>query len=571
MEPSTGSGVLEALAGEYWETFLETHPLFATDVGDPRFDDCLPDPTPEGMAACAARFRSLLARVDEVDAADLRPDDRVTLSALRESIASDVAELGTGLLTWNVNPLDGIPADLLTLPSYQRLETPEDGARMVRRWQAMGPYTDAYAATLVRSLADGRVACQAPTARTVSVLETILARSSMEWPLLEPLAAEAIQGWTTAEREQFAAALAEAVEAEVRPAFERLHRTLVEDILPVTRTEDSPGVCAVPGGSDDYRNLIRMHTSLEIEPAALHDMGMREIERIDGELTELAASALGIPTLGDALRALRDDPRLYFATSEEVFAKAASSLARAEQAAPAWFGRLPRARCEIVPMAEHEEAHSGAAYYRPPAMDGSREGQYTLNTSRPQERPRYEAEALAYHEAIPGHHFQIALAMELEHLPLFRRNLGPTAYFEGWGLYAERLAGEMGLYTGDLDRIGQLSFDSWRAARLVVDTGLHAMGWPRRKAVEFMLRHTALSPSSIDDEVDRYIVLPGQALAYKTGQLELLRLRDEARATMGAAFDVRAFHDTVLGGGALPLPTLRTVVAEWAARRLAPA
>jgi len=252
-------------------------------------------------------------------------------------------------------------------------------------------------------------------------------------------------------------------------------------------------------------------------------------------------------------------------------AAAASSLARAQEAAPDWFGRLPLAPCEIVAMAEHEEPHAGAAYYRVPANDGSRPGQYVLNTSAPARRPRYELEALTYHESIPGHHLQIALGQELDHLPLFRRNLGPTSYFEGWGLYAERLADEMGLYTGDLDRIGQLSFDAWRAGRLVVDTGIHALGWSRSKAVEFMVRHTALAPSSIADEVDRYIVTPGQALAYKTGQLELLHLRDEARATMGAGFDIRAFHDVVLAGGALPLPTLRTVVAEWASRRLAPA
>jgi uncharacterized protein (DUF885 family) len=307
-----------------------------------------------------------------------------------------------------------------------------------------------------------------------------------------------------------------------------------------------------------------------VSAATLHETGLREVARVDEQLRDLACGTLGVRELEAALAALRGDPALHFSTSEEVFAKAASSLARAREAAPDWFGRLPLAQCDIVPMAELEEAHAGAAYYRIPANDGSRPGQYVLNTSAPQHRPRYELEALTYHEAIPGHHLQIALGQELDELPLFRRNLGPTAYFEGWGLYAERLADEMGLYSSDLDRIGQLSFDAWRAGRLVVDTGIHAMGWSRSEAIDFMLRHTALAPQSIVDEVDRYIVTPGQALAYKTGQLELLRLRDDTRATMGAAFDLRAFHDTVLAGGALPLPTLRTVVAEWASRHLAP-
>ena len=218
-------------------------------------------------------------------------------------------------------------------------------------------------------------------------------------------------------------------------------------------------------------------------------------------------------------------------------------------------------------MGPHEEVHSTIAYYRQPAPDGSRPGQYYLNTSSPRTKPRYEAEALAYHESIPGHHLQIAIGQELPHLPEFRRHLGPTAFFEGWGLYAERLADEMGLYTGDLDRIGVLSFDAWRAARLVVDTGMHALGWPRDRAIAFMHAHTALAPDNIANEIDRYIALPGQALAYKTGQLEMLRLRTEARAALGAGFDIRDFHDTLLGSGALALPALRGIVSAWVEHR----
>ena len=242
----------------------------------------------------------------------------------------------------------------------------------------------------------------------------------------------------------------------------------------------------------------------------------------------------------------------------------AASLERAREVVPQWFGRLPLASCVILEMPSHEEDHVGAAYYRPSAEDGSRPGQYVVNTSNPQDRPRYEAEALAYHEAVPGHHLQGALGQELRGLPDFRRHLGPTAYFEGWGLYAERLADEMGLYSGDLDRLGMLSFDAWRAARLVVDTGIHAMGWSRQQAIDYMLAHTALAPRAVADEVDRYIALPGQALAYKTGQLELLRIREEAQRRMGAAFDIRGFHDAILSDGALPLPTLAEVVYAWA-------
>jgi uncharacterized protein (DUF885 family) len=214
-------------------------------------------------------------------------------------------------------------------------------------------------------------------------------------------------------------------------------------------------------------------------------------------------------------------------------------------------------------MADHEARHSTIAYYREPASDGSRPGRYYINTTEPTTRPRYEAETLAFHEAMPGHHLQIALAQELDGLPAFRRHAGPTAFIEGWGLYSERLSEEMGLLSGELDRFGVLSFDAWRACRLVVDTGLHAKGWSRGQAIAFMVDHTALAENNIVNEVDRYLAGPGQALAYKLGQLEFVRLRDGAHDALDEAFDIRAFHDAVLGEGAVGLPTLRGIVESW--------
>ena len=559
---------LARLAAEYWDTFLETHPLFATAVGDARFDDRLSDPTPEGIAAARARFAALGDRAAALDPDRLAGEDAVTLSALRETIASDIAELDTGILEWNVDPLDGVPAELLQVPDYQRLETPADGRNMVARWRAMAVYADRHLATLRRSLADGRVACRAPGDRTVAILEELLDGPVADWPFLAPLAElDGLTGWTTAERERFATDLRAAVDDGIRPALERLHDALVTEILPASRSQEHPGMCHVEGGPAGYRRLIRVHTSLDLDAEALHRTGLDEIARIDAEIADLAGRTIGAASLEAALASLRADQSLYFATGDEVYERAATSLARAVEAIPSWFGRLPQARCEVVRMAPFESEHSTIAYYRQPAVDGSRPGQFFINTSRPETRPRYEAEALAYHEAVPGHHLQIAIGQELPHLPLFRRHLGPTAFFEGWGLYTERLSDEMGLYTGDLDRIGVLSFDAWRAARLVVDTGMHALGWSRDRAIRFMLDHSALAPNNVANEVDRYIVLPGQALAYKTGQLELLRLRAEARERLGAAFDIRGFHDAVLGSGALALPTLRGVVEAWAVER----
>jgi uncharacterized protein (DUF885 family) len=294
---------------------------------------------------------------------------------------------------------------------------------------------------------------------------------------------------------------------------------------------------------------------------------MREIERTDRDLVELGGRVLGTTDLATVQAALRSDPALHFSTSDEIFAAAVATLERARQALPAAFGRLPRATCVVMEIPPHEARHTTIAYYVWPATDGSRPGRYYVNTSDPLSRPRYDAETLAYHESVPGHHLQIAIAQELEQLPAFRRMLGPTAYSEGWALYAEVVAQEMGLLTGDLDRLGRISSQAWRAARLVVDTGMHAFGWTRQQAIDFLSEHTALAGNNIVNEVDRYIVWPGQALAYLTGQQEILRLRHEARVAVGDRFELRSFHDAILGAGAVSLGTLSELVARYVAER----
>ncbi len=254
---------------------------------------------------------------------------------------------------------------------------------------------------------------------------------------------------------------------------------------------------------------------------------------------------------------------MFFATRDEVANKAEQALHRAEAAVPRYFRLLPRTPCVVKRMEPHEEKFSTLAYYRQPSIDGSRPGTYWINTSEPTTRTRYEAEALAFHEAVPGHHTQIAIQQELEGIAEFRKHTGSTAYVEGWALYTERLADEIGLYEGDLDRLGMFSFEAWRACRLVVDTGIHALGWSRDRALAYMKANTLLAENNIANEVDRYIVWPGQALAYKLGQLEILALRAAAKEKLGARFDLKDFHDRVLEAGAVALPILRERVEEW--------
>jgi uncharacterized protein (DUF885 family) len=257
---------------------------------------------------------------------------------------------------------------------------------------------------------------------------------------------------------------------------------------------------------------------------------------------------------------------MHFKTAAEVEAKAREALARAQAAVPRWFGIQPQMPCEVHVMGMNEAPYSTVAYYRPGSADGKRPGAYMINTYLPETRPRYEAEALAFHESVPGHHLQIAIAQELKGVPEFRKHQGVTAYVEGWALYTEHLADEMGLYSSDVDRLGMLSFDAWRACRLVVDTGIHAMGWSRQQAIDYMTENSCLAENNIANEVDRYITWPGQAVAYKIGQREILSLRDEAKQKLGDRFDIKAFHDAVLSNGAVALPVLREEVEAYIAQ-----
>ncbi|MBI4161850.1 MAG: DUF885 domain-containing protein [Acidobacteria bacterium] len=564
--PTPGDPTLDSLGRRFWAEHLSTHPVEATALGVRRFDDRLEDISPAGLARRRAARERLLRRVRGVPEAGLSPADRITRDALIQQVESDLARLDCRLEEWVIDPLEGPQIEFLNLESFQPVRTPAEGRAMVRRWRAMGPYLDAHAANLRRGLEAGRVAVRAAVERVVQEVRSTIARPDPEWPLLNPLRVEHAD-WSPRERGAFREGLEGAVRESVRPALERYLRFLEAEVLPRARPEDRPGIVHLPGGVECYLRLIRVHTSLDGSPDEIHRIGLKESERIQEEIETLGGRLLGTSDRGEILRRLRADPALFFRTREEVAARAREALARAREALPAWFGVLPRAACEVIPMAEHEEAHSTIAYYRQPAEDGSRPGRYYVNTSAPESRPRYQAEALAFHEAIPGHHLQIAIAQELSGIPEFRRHTGVTAFVEGWALYAERLAGEMDLYTSDLDRLGMLTFEAWRAGRLVVDTGMHAMGWSRTEAIRFLREHTALAENNIVNEVDRYITWPGQALAYTTGQMEILRLREEARRRLGGRFDIRAFHDELLRHGAVSLSQLRQILEAWISAR----
>ena len=543
---------LERLAADYWDAFLLRHPTEATSLGDRRFDDRLEDETPAGREAWATALDGFEGRLDAIRGLD----DDVTAAALRERIRSDRAFLEADLGSFNVDPLDGPQVTLLNIPSYHAARDDDEAAALLARWRLMPQFLDAASDALRRGFREGRTPVAALCAKVIEQIDDVLGQPDDAWPLVAP--AES--------RPELREPIIELIATGIRPAYGRYRALVADELAPIARPDERPGLLHVPGGVEAYRQLARAHTSLDTPPHEIHAIGLSEIERIDAEFEDLGARLLRTEGLEATLTALREDPTLHFSTSDEVFGVAEASLERANAAVGEWFGRLPAAPCEVVRIPAHQEKHTTIAYYRDPAADGSRPGQYYINTYAPETRPRYEAETLAFHESVPGHHLQLAIMQELVDLPAFRRFNGSTAFIEGWGLYTERLSEEMGLLSGELDRFGVLSFDAWRASRLVVDTGIHALGWTRQQAIDFMTAHTALGPNNIANEVDRYIAYPGQALAYKLGQLEILRLRAEARERLGNGFDIRRFHDVVLGSGALPLAVLRQVVERGLAR-----
>ncbi len=560
MQPvSPPSESLRSLAKEYWEWRLSDEPLLATQLGDRRYDAKLPDISPAGRTRREEGYLSFLERCRAIADASLSPQDRLTRAAMLVDVGSLLEYSRCRLEEWAVDPLQGPQVELANVESYQQVRNPSEARAMVERWYAMGRFLEDYRECLGRGVSGGRLAVAACVARAIDEVNDLLLKPDSEWPYLLPLKTPR-DGWTNDESNAFVEGLTGAVKDSIRPAFGRLLEFLRSDVLPSARPQERPGIANIPDGRESYMRLIKVHTSLELTPEELHQTGTREVARINAEMEALGAKVFGLKDRKKVLERLRTDPSHYFATEDEVAEKAEAALSRAKGAIPKWFGRLPKADCEVVRMGEHEAKHSTVAYYRAPAADGSRPGRYYINTTRPETRTRYEAEALAYHESIPGHHLQIAIAQELKDIPEFRRNSGVTAFVEGWGLYSERLADEMGLYSSDLDRLGMLSFDAWRACRLVVDTGMHALSWTRAQAIDFMVENSALARNNIENEVDRYITWPGQALAYKTGQLEMMRMRKEVESELGERFDVRDFHDSLLGGGALPLSVLPQVL-----------
>lgn len=549
---------LAALADEAWDTAMRSSPLTATTLGDPRFHGQLADNSPSGLTAAEDRLRALRQRAVGLPADGLDQEGLITRSALVSFLDAKIAELVPEHAEWSVDPMVGPQVSLLTIGAEQPVSDTGQRRAAVERWRLMAGYVDQHAANLRSAADEGRVAAACLVRKVIGQIDDLLATPLSESPLLDP-ARRASAVAAAADATRFGSDLEQAV-LEVMPAFARLRTVLAEEILPRARSDDEAGIGFLTDGQTLYRQAIRGFTTLDVDPEAVHRTGLREVERNDAELAGLARSELGTTDLATALDRLRSGTGLGFDSREGMLAAARATVARAEAAVPEWFGLREETPCEVVPTPRHEEAHSPPAQYRLAAEDGSRPGRYWITTSEPGSRPRFLLEVQCFHEAVPGHHLQLGVAARLRGLPDFRRRAIVPAYAEGWGLYAEHLAGDMGLYSTRLDRLGACSQDALRSCRLVVDTGMHAFGWSRQRAIDYLLSHTALSERAAAAEVDRYLAWPGQALAYKLGQIELLDLRRRAGQHLGARFDVRRFHDIVLGHGSLPLAVVCEIV-----------
>jgi len=533
-------------------------PTWATTLGDHRYDDRLARRDAAAIAEADAEHDALLARSCALDPTHLDDTDAVTYKLLRARLEAEHGLARCKFHEWVIDSSGGsVLGELSYLVESHTVTGEGDARNLVARMRQGAQIVDDTRDNLARGLADGRVSSVEKVLRVVQQLDTELAKPAAEWAMATPK-------WA-ATYPALHAELVETVSSQIAPAISRLRDFLRRELIKQAR-QDNEGLCALPDGDTCYRASILAHVGLALEPRALHELGLSEIARTDRELATLGARALGTRDLAETIAHLRSDRALYFATREELLGAAQNALDRAKAAIPRFFSVLPKVDCVMREIPDYEAPYSTIAYYRQPHYDGTKPGEYFINTLDPPSWPRFELEALTWHESIPGHHLQIALAQELGALPAFRKLDGSTAFVEGWALYTEWLAEEMGLYSSDLDRLGRVSYDAWRASRLVVDTGIHALGWTRAQAEAFMREHTALTPTNIANEVDRYIGWPGQALAYKVGQLEIARLRAHAERELGTRFDLKAFHAVVLGAGAVTLPVLADRVNAWISR-----
>jgi uncharacterized protein (DUF885 family) len=564
--PSTTEGVdsavLAALLVEHWDIEVALDPLSATYLGDHRADTLLPPVRHDELEALRARRRTLLAAAIAVEAAILGERDRLTHAILVERLTAAIGLDVCDYPRWAISPRASTVNRFDQLGDFHPLLISDDAASYLARVMAMPAAVDAYGDELAAGATAGAAAGRQALEGAISQLRGRAARSPDDWPLIAAIR----NGYlATGERDQLIAAVTAVIQGELAPAYRRLATTLTDRVLPVAR--DVEGLAGLAFGTDCYAAEIRRHTTLPMTAAELHALGEAEVARVEAAMLALGQELYGVDTLAAIRGRLDGDSSQRFQSEDELIAWTEGIIARARDRVASLFASFPAAPLDIVAYPA-SFGQISASYWQSP--DGVQPARYFLVTQPPGSQARWALEGTTYHEAIPGHHLQVGRATELASLPLLRRVFDDTAYVEGWGLYAETLAGELELYTDGPARLGRLANEALRACRLVIDTGLHDLGWTRADAIAFLERHSLFSGPYVASEIERYLSLPGQALAYKVGELELLRLRAAVRARAGDAFSLRDFHESVLETGSLPLPILAAKLLGPPAVALAP-
>ena len=558
-----------------WQYWMAQYPEVAAGLGVPGGEGRWTDYSAAAIAARATYLRESLDRIKFVDRAALGEADRLNYDLYRQMLETAVEGLEfqndaipvRGVTSRNLampmNQLEGVQQDIPRTIAMMPAATPSDLAQIIARLRAVPSVVDQTIALMRQGMADKLTP---PRIALRDLPSQVLAQVADD-PLASPMLVAFIKRPAAIPEAEWPALVAQATTVyrqQVATAFRRLHAFLVDEYLPACR--EATGANALSNGAALYQFNARWHTTTTKTPKEIHDIGLAEVARIRAEMNKVVAQAGYGNRFDDFVRFLRTDRRFYYTDANALVAGYRNIGKRADPQLAKLFGRLPQTPWGVAVIPDATAPSQTTAYYEPGALVAGRPGYMFANTYKLNARPKYEMEALTLHEAVPGHHLQIAIAQELTGLPEFRKHSSYTAYVEGWGLYAERLGEQMGFYRDPYSKFGQLTYEMWRAVRLVVDTGLHSMNWTRQQAIDYFLKNTAKTLQDITVEVDRYIVWPGQALGYKMGEIKLRELRAKAEAALGAAFDIRAFHDEVLASGAVPLDVVEARVNAWITR-----
>ncbi|MEE8521396.1 MAG: DUF885 domain-containing protein [Gemmatimonadota bacterium] len=562
-QQAEASAQLERLFAEAWEFALQENPLFATQVGDRRYNDRLPSVTVSDYQRRLVKQLSFLQRLDAIDKSSLSESERTSYDIFKRLGEDQVGELEFRSYLIPITNRNGFHVSFPQLPRRVPLRTVEDYENYIARLNAFSTYAQQHIDLMRIGVREGYTLPGVVLEGYEDAIDPHIVDEAAQSLLFEPF-----QGFPETippeDRERLTEAGIMAITESVVPGYRAFGEFMRAEYYASAREEI--GASALPNGRAYYEHRVRRFTTLDDRtPEEVHQIGLTEVARIRGGMDEIIAEVGFEGDFEAFVRFLRTDPRFYVETPEELMEKTARVLKKMDGQLPRLFGALPRMPYGMRPVPDFIAPKTTTAYYNRPAGDGTQAGFYYINTYDLSSRPLYEIEALSLHEAVPGHHLQIALQQELEGLPDFRRFAGFTAFVEGWALYAERLGLEVGFYEDPYSNFGRLTYEMWRACRLVVDPGMHYLGWTRQQAIDFMAENSALSLHNITTEVDRYIAWPGQAVAYKTGELKIRELRERAELQLGDRFDVREFHDVVLGSGSVPLSVLESNVEEYIA------